>query len=169
MNKYKPHVYVIPEDDRDRQIAQGFVLHDQVKDANIQVLPVAGGWGKVLDTFCSEYIQVLHNFKEAHVVMLIDFDDRIADRRARIEKEIPEDCKGRVFVLGSKDDPETLKRTIPWDSEKAETPNTGFERIGWDLADDCCGNETTHWNHEQLFHNDGERQRLAEIVKPFLF
>lgn len=30
VNKYKPHVFVIPEDDADRQIADGFVLHPGV-------------------------------------------------------------------------------------------------------------------------------------------
>ena len=50
MNKYVECVYVIPEDDADRQIADGFVLHPRVKEAPIQVLPPAGGWPKVLET-----------------------------------------------------------------------------------------------------------------------
>ena len=44
MNKYAPHVYIIPEDDRDRQIAEGFVNHHEVDDRRIQVMPPAGGW-----------------------------------------------------------------------------------------------------------------------------
>jgi hypothetical protein len=83
MNRYKPHVYVIPEDDRDRQIADGFVLHDQVKDTRIQVVPPAGGWAKVLETFRDEYVSKLHDYPAAHVVMLIDFDDDVQKRQAK--------------------------------------------------------------------------------------
>ena len=61
MNKYAPHVYVIPEDDRDRQIAGGFVGHHQVKDPRIKVMPIAGGWPNVLKTFQEEYIRTQGN------------------------------------------------------------------------------------------------------------
>jgi len=159
MNKYAPHVYVIPEDDRDRQIADGFVLHHQVKDRRIKIVPPAGGWPKVLKTFRDEYIQELHDYQGAHVVMLIDFDDQVERRKVDFEQVIPEEFKTRVFVVGSKYNPETLKRAL----------NISFEEIGRSLADDCGAGRTEHWDHEQLGHNDGERQRLVQIVKPFLF
>src|SRR5947209_18812124 len=127
MNKYAPHVYVIPEDDRDRQIADGFVLHHQVKDTRIQVVPPAGGWSKVLKTFRDEYIQKIREYPHAHVVMLIDFDGRIDERRAEFEQAIPDDLKVRVFVVGSKDNPETLKKAL----------KISFEEIGKSLANDC--------------------------------
>ena len=93
MNKYAPHVYVIPEDDADRQIADGFVLHPRVKDARIQVVPPAGGWSKVLKTFRDEYIPKLRNYPDTHVVMLIDFDDQVEKRKADFEQEIPADVQ----------------------------------------------------------------------------
>jgi hypothetical protein len=159
MNKYAFHIYVIPEDDRNRQIADGFVLHHQVNDARIQVLPPAGGWPKVLKTFRDEYIPKLVGSKLAHVVMLIDFDDQIEKRRADFEQVIPEEFKARVFVVGLKHDPETLKKGL----------NIGYEGIGEILADDCATGDAEHWNHEQLQHNDADRQRLVQTVKPFLF
>jgi hypothetical protein len=159
MNRYKRHVYVIPEDDRDRQIADGFVLHDQVKDTRIQVVPPAGGWAKVLDTFRDEYISKLRDYPAAHVVMLIDFDDDVQKRQAKFEQEIPEQYKTRVFVVGSKHNPETLKKAL----------KIGFEEIGKFLANDCAASTTEFWDHEQLQHNDTERQRLVQTVKPFLF
>jgi hypothetical protein len=158
MNKYLHHVYVIPEDDRDRQIADGFVLHHQVKDTRIQVMPPAGGWTKVLATFRDEYVSKLRHYPAAHVVMLIDFDDQVETRKARFEQEVPKEFRGRVFVVGSKHDPETLKKAL----------NMGFEEIGNSLADDCDAGTAEHWDHEQLRHNDAERQRLVETVKPFL-
>lgn len=159
MNKYAPHVYVIPEDDRDRQIAEGSVLHPEVDTRRIQVMPLARGWRNVLTTFQDEYVQILRNYSQAHVVMLIDFDDQIHERRAEFEQAIPDDLKPRVFVVGSKYDPETLRRalTISW------------EKIGKTLADDSAAGTAEHWDHEQLQHNDFERQRLFQTVKPFLF
>lgn len=159
MNKYAPHVFVIPEDNADRQIADGFVLHPRVKDVRIRVMPPAGGWPNVRQTFEDEYIPTLRRFHQAHVVLLIDFDGRIDERRAQFEQVIPIDLKLRVFVVGSKDNPETLRQAL----------NIGFEKIGESLANDCDAGIAEHWQHEQLEHNDEERQRMVQIVKPFLF
>ena len=46
VNKAKPHLYVIPEDDADRQIAKGFVLHGRVDERRVQVVEPAGGWSR---------------------------------------------------------------------------------------------------------------------------
>jgi hypothetical protein len=159
MNKYVECVYVIPEDDADRQIADGFILHPRVKEARIQVLPPAGGWSKVLETFKDEYIPILGAHQSTHVVMLIDFDDQAARRRAIFENEIPAEFKSRVFVLGSKETPEALKREL----------NRSFEEIGKALAEECESGSTALWGHEQLSHNDADRQRLIATVLPFLF
>ena len=154
MNKYASHVYVIPEDDADRQIADGFVLHHQVKAARIQVMPLAGGWRNVLKTFQDEYIQALRKYQQAHVVMLIDFDGHTDERRAEFAQAIPDDLRARVFVVGSKDNPETLKKAL----------KISFEEIGKSLANDCDAGTAEHWDHEQLKHNDAERQRLVQKV-----
>jgi hypothetical protein len=159
VNKYAPHVYVIPEDDRNRQIADGFVLHHQVNYARMQVVPPAGGWSKVLKTFRDEYIPKLRDYPEAFVVMLIDFDDQVEKRKAEFQQEIPVEFKARVFVVGSKHNPETLKKSL----------KISFERIGESLANDCGVGTAEHWSLHQLAHNDAERQRLAQTVKQFLF
>jgi hypothetical protein len=159
MNKSKPHVYVIPEDDRDRQLAVGFVLHYGVDPRRIQVMEPAGGWSKVLDTFTAEYIGYLHSESQGHVVMLIDFDGDYDHRRATFEQAIPGDLKPRVFVLGSKQTPEDLKRQL----------GKSFEDIGTTLADDCAAGTWDTWSHDHLKHNDADRRRLVEIVRPFLF
>jgi hypothetical protein len=67
--------------------------------------------------------------------------------------------KPRVFVIGPKENPETLKQAL----------NVGFEEIGNSLADECERESEEHWLHEQLRHNDGERLRLVHTVRPFLF
>ena len=159
MNKYTPHVYVLPEDDRDRQIANGFVGHHEVDDRRIQVMPLAGGWSNVLTTFRDEYIPKLRDYPHAHVVMLIDFDGHVNERRGGFEQAIPDDLMARVFVVGSKHNPETLKKAL----------KISFEEIGESLANDCDTGTAERWDQEELQHNDAERQRLVQTVKPFLF
>ena len=159
MNKYRPHVYLIPEDDANRQIANGFVLHHAVQSLNIQIMPPAGGWAKVLETFKDEYLQVLHNFSDAHVIMLIDFDDAYVGRRDRFEKIIPDDVKSRVFVVGSKVTPEILKSKV----------KMTLEKIGTSLAQECHGGNRQMWEHDHLKHNKPDLDRLVTAVKPILF
>ena len=160
MNKYAPHVYVIPEDDCDRQLAEGFVDHYQVRDTRIKVMPPAGGWEKVLKTFRDEYIPTLRANQNTHVILLIDFDDQVDGRTAHFYQEVPPELKARVFVIGSSDEPETLKKAMKM---------IGYKAIGKQLADDCAAGTATYWDHEQLRHNDAERLRLVQTVRPFLF
>lgn len=159
MNKYAQHVYVIPEDCADEQLAIGFVIHDQVDDRRIQIMPPAGGWGNVLQTFQDEYIGRLRSYPLGHVVMLIDFDGQYDVRRGEFEQAIPADLKQRVFVVGSKTTPEILRREL----------GTSFEKIGLSLADDCHVGTEMVWDHDELRHNNPDRQRLVAIVKPILF
>lgn len=159
MNRYAPHLYIIPEDDCDRQLADGFVLHDQVKSNRVQVMPPAGGWSEVHRTFAKEYIGRLRQYRMGHVVMLIDFDGSYVDRRKVLEEMIPQDLKERVFVVGSKVTPEDLKKEL----------GKNFEQIGRSLADDCVSGTEVTWSHDHLKHNNPDRLRLAKIVKPILF
>ena len=91
--------------------------------------------------------------------MLVDFDEKIEDRRTRFGQRIPDDVKSRVFVVGSKDTPESLR------CELGMTP----ERIGTALAEDCLKKEFELWHHPHLIHNSDELQRLVHVVKPILF
>jgi hypothetical protein len=159
MNKFHPHVYVIPEDRADAQLANGFVNHHAVRSARMQVMPEAGGWRNVLKEFRDEYVGTLRAYPQAHVVMLIDFDGHFDQRRREFDEAIPVDLKMRVFVLGPKHTPQVLKGAIKED----------FESIGRALANDCDANSTLLWGHEQLVHNDPDRLRLTQIVRPFLF
>jgi hypothetical protein len=66
-NKHKPHVIVLPEDDANRQIANGFLLDPSIKPRNIQVLNPAGGWGKVLDSFLEDHVAGLRKWPQRHL------------------------------------------------------------------------------------------------------
>ena len=159
MNRYKPHVYLVPEDDCDRQLADGFVLHDQVNAPQVKVLPPPGGWGEVLKTFQKEYVKNLREYPQGHVVMIIDYDGDYVDRRDIFEKAIPDDLRLRVFVIGAIHTPEDLKKAL----------GRNLERIGEDLAEECFSGSDVLWTHEQLKHNDPDRDRLMQIVRPILF
>ena len=159
MNKFINHIFVIPEDKADEEIANGFVNHERVDGRRIQVMPIARGWNNVLTTFQEEYIPRLRKYPLGHVVMFIDFDGQGKDRLANFLQAIPDDLKGRAFVVGSSNNPEALKAAI----------NLSLERIGWRLAEDCVLGDIGLWDHEQLQHNAEQRQRLATVVQEFLF
>lgn len=159
VNKYKPHLYIIPEDDADRQIADGFVLHPRVAASQVQVVGPAGGWVRVLEIFLKEYIPLLRQNNNTYVALLIDYDGQPAERRGRFRDAIPEDLRARVFVVGPLDNPEALRQAL----------GKSYEEIGGSLADDCDGDTADVWEHEQLHHNNDDRIQMITSVKPFLF
>jgi hypothetical protein len=159
-NKYKPHVLLIPEDDADGKLAVGFLSHYAVDYTAADIRAPAGGWSVVLDVFEKEYVPYLCRYQHARVVLLIDFDQNVDDRRSQCERRIPDDLKSRVFILGSMDEPEKLK---------SELGMSSLERIGYELAQDCLSADLRRWGHPHLSHNRPELERLVRDVKPFLF
>lgn len=158
INRYLPHVLVLPEDDANRQMANGFILDPSLLIRNIQVLPVAGGRARVLEVFLTDHLAGMDRYPDRLMVLLIDFDDTTAwldDAKARI----PVHLTGRVFVLGALSDPEALR--------KASLGS--YETIGLALAKDCRESSSTTWDHELLRHNALELERLRDLVQPLLF
>ena len=87
MNKYAPHVYVIPEDDR--RSANRRRLRPpspSERSANTGDATSLGAGLMCSRRFRDEYIQKLRDYPKAHVVMLIDFDDHVEQRRAEFEQ-----------------------------------------------------------------------------------
>jgi 5S rRNA maturation endonuclease (ribonuclease M5) len=165
VNKYKPHVLVLPEDDANRQIANGFILNSNVNEPTIQVLPIADGWEKVVGNFKDNHVSEMQRFPKRIIVLLIDFDQK-GERLSYVKSQIPEDLKDRVFVLGVLSEPEDLKRS----KKKFESIGTGkLEKIGETLAKDCFDNTNKLWGHHLLKHNKTELDRMILLVKPFLF
>jgi hypothetical protein len=157
-----PHVLVLSEDKANRDIANGFLLNPDLKHRNIQLLPHSKGWRDVLDYFLSELAPNLNKFTKRRVVLLIDFDDDFQDRSQFIFNRIDSGMKSRVFLLGTKSEPERLKVDL----------GLSFESIGKALANDCSDAvsiENSLWQNEHLQHNQSELARLMVDVKPFLF
>lgn len=152
-NKYSEHLVVIPEDDANRQILNGFRNHLSVNSRRIQVDPVAGGWRKVLETFTSEHVPTMGKFPKRHLLLLIDFDNN-PDRIDEVKEIIPDELSARVFVLGVLSEPENLSKSV----QKTE------EKIGEILADDCLRKLEGLWGHSLMTHNDNELKRMQSLI-----
>jgi hypothetical protein len=159
VNKYHQHLLVLPEDDANRQIANGFLLAPNLNAHTIQILPPSGGWIKVL-TFKDNHISGLYQYKNRMMLLLIDFDQDDT-RLEKIKTQIPATLKERVFILGTQSEPENLKKHF------ADGKN--FEEIGKALAQDCINETNQIWGHDLLKHNRNELDRMILSVKPFLF
>lgn len=126
-NPYKPQVWVLPEDDANRQIAEAFKLEPTVKPRNIEVLNPAGGWAAVRDSFEREYNTVLQNHPLCWMVLLVDFDGRGENRLNEVLSGVEDTLKHRVFVLGTHSEPERLKAAL----------GKTYEQIGKALGKEC--------------------------------
>jgi hypothetical protein len=150
---------VLPEDDANRQLANGFLLEvDPAGMRRMQVLPVAGGWNDVLESFVAEHVREMDLYTARFMVLLIDFDSN-EGRLEAAKKRIPERLQSRVFILKAWSEPEDLRRA-----------GLGlYEAIGSAMAQDCREETDTIWGHDLLVHNAGELVRLREQVRPILF
>jgi hypothetical protein len=158
VNKDLPHVMVLPEDDANRQLANGFWQEvDWNRQRPMQVLAEAGGWNEVLALFRSEHVSYMDRWPSRFMVLLIDFDSK-EDRLNNAKAAIPERLADRVFVLGAWSEPEALRADLG-----------PYEKIGSDMAKDCRDGTDTTWGHRLLRHNAGELDRLRQHVGPILF
>jgi hypothetical protein len=157
-NKDKPHVLVLPEDDANRQLANGFHLEVPfTQQRQMQVLPVAGGWHRVLDLFQSTHAPEMDRHPHRFVVLLIDFDNQQGQRMQQARQRIPGHLIDRVFVLGASDEPEDL------------TTLGSFEEVGSRLARECRDGAEATWGNDVLRHNANELARLRHQLLPILF
>ena len=157
VNRFLPHVLVLPEDDANRQLAIGFQLNT-ASIRQMQVLEVAGEWHDVLNRFRSDHINGMEKHDNRFMVLLIDFDGK-SDRLAKAKAEIPDHLIDRVFILGAWTTPEALR----------QASGGTYETIGSTLAQECRDDSNTVWDRDLLRHNVGELNRLRLHVHPILF
>ena len=160
MNKYRPHLYIVPEDDAERQLVVGFVGHHGVNDSAVQSVPPVGGWLKARDALLVEYVPKLKQSTDCHVLLAIDADGNGADRSRELVALVPAEVAQRVFVLSCAKDPEALRSALG---------GRAYAAIGRELASQCDSGEGDLWEHQQLRHNGEELARLTAKVRPFLF
>jgi hypothetical protein len=157
VNRHLPHVFVLPEDDANKDLFNGFLLGvDSI--GQVRVLRVAGGWNEVLKRFEADHVMDMDRWPKRFMVLLIDFD-RSKDRLEKAKAVIPKQLADRVFVLGAWSEPEALRAAL----------GLSYERIGLLMADDCREETDTTWRHNLLRHNTDELERMREHVRPILF
>jgi hypothetical protein len=159
VNKYEQHVWVVPEDDADQQIANGFNLEPALNVNRFHVGRYPGGWPKVRAELEQRHVGTLRKFTLQHLVLLIDFDGKVEERTAQFKAAIPPDVAERVYVLGARDKPESLRKKT----------SLTYEGIGKALAGACASRELGLWSHEMLGHNAQDLKRLMTSVRSFLF
>ena len=165
-NKYAAHLQVLAEDDANRQLTNGLALNPSVRLRQLQVLQVAGGWSAVLDRLEDRAtLQALADHGQRHLLLLIDFDNKLPVRVARynaIKAGLPAGVADRVYLLGCLHEPEQLKAACNY--------SKSIEKLGRELSDDCAPAPARNlWQHAHLQHNAAELNRLVVQVKPFLF
>jgi hypothetical protein len=133
-------------------------LETSTQYAAIQILDEAGGWRVALELFESDHVPRMRAFPHRLLVILIDFDNDLS-RMEYVRSRIPAEVAERVFVLGTKSEPEDLKRALA----------ASYETIGSNLAKDCRESSENLWSHALLEHNLDELVRLRESVRPLLF
>ena len=158
VNRYSPHVIVLPEDDLNSELAKGFALV-LGNHRSIQVLPPAKGWRKVLRKFNSDHASRMDEFPKRMMVLVIDFDGE-PDRLNVALREVPQHLVERVFILGGFSEPERLC---------SDLGHISCEKIGEMLAQDCHQQTSTFWSHELLKHNQTEIARMRGNLIPILF
>lgn len=158
VNKYRGHIYIIPEDDANRQIAVGFEKDFRIKTRTIQTLPVAGGWTLAVEKLLTEYVSILRSNSKSHVVVLIDSDNQ-PDRINKSLADVPDDVRDRVFILGAFREPESLKAAA----------NLHFEQIGERLAEECYVGDTNLWGHDEFSHISNEVSRAKDSLRSLIF
>ena len=157
VNRQVPHVLVLPEDDANRQLANGFQLDSFLATRRMQVLEEAGGWQEVLNRFRADHVPEMDRYASRFMVLLVDFDGQ-ENRLNAVRAAIPDRLRERVFILGSWSDPEHLRRELG-----------PYETIGLALARDCREDTELTWAHALFRHNAGELERLRIHVRPILF
>lgn len=155
VNKYRPHLLIVPEDDANKDLAVGFLMrfHDLPLSA-LRIEDVAGGWTSARERLVL-LCRTLRNLQHRRVLVLVDFDESDT-RREDVLQVVPDDLKERVFVLGVWSEPEELQRALS---------HTSRERIGALLAQDCEGGTRQTWEHRLLVHNADEVARLCTLLE----
>lgn len=155
-DKYKNHIIIIIEDDKNRQIVNGFTQNLNIVNSRQIETYVAGGWPNVKKMFIEVYEKRMTTTPYMYLVLVADFDNK-EDRYDAIFRVVPDALKDRVMLVGARGEPED----ITWSSK--------LETLGRELAEACFRNEEGRWGSEHLCHNLPERERVGNKMRSILF
>lgn len=159
INNYLQHLNVIIEDEAYKEILSGVRLSLNVQESLIKINHVSAGWTGVFDDF-ENSIGVLNKFTNRFTLLLMDFDDKEAStttsydkRLLRFHKIVPNNLKGRVFILGvNYKESDDLKKYF----------QMNLEEVGKLLITDCPSGDLSQWKNTHLECNMSEIERMKK-------
>jgi len=155
VNKYQPHLLIVPEDDANKDLALGFLTtYLGLRSRSVDVEPVAGGWGAAREAL-GRLCRTMRTFSGRNVLVLVDFDQS-ETRHEEMLRDIPVEYKDRVYILGVWSEPEALQAALGHMSR---------DKIGEKLARACGTGTDDTWNHDLLAHNAAEVERLCALLQ----
>jgi hypothetical protein len=110
VNKYTKYVVILPEDDANRQIINGFLNVIGVNFRAIDVRSVAGGWKKALSVRIEPLLKELETNINMSLLVVIDFDCQFKNRQRIFRQKVGDHLIDRAFLLGAISEPEKLKK-----------------------------------------------------------
>lgn len=153
-SKFLPHLVVVPEDDANRQLMNGFKQNLGVKSGQIQIEAVAKGWRNVPKYFLDNLASTMNRFDKRFVLLLVDFDGKGEGRFNEVVAQIPEKLRNRVFVIGTSIEPERFSK------DEGRT----LEELGQELARECLDGEVKIWGSDHLKHNLTELEQMKRVI-----
>ncbi len=153
VNLFKPHLVILPEDEKNRDIALAVQRHLPRAFANqIKIENPLRGWLKTLDAIDLVYQP---NKDEQYIVAVIDFDDNLEERHQMIAKRFEENGynKGHVFVIGAKSEAENV-----WQMPILQDKTLRLEN------EDYLKFTDRFWTSDQLVHNRATLEALCQMV-----
>ena len=113
--------------------------------------------GKAVEKFKNDHIPDMNKFPGRYMILVIDFD-KYDDRAEKIQNfDIPDTLRDRVFIIGSRTNPQSLKKELKMNGEE----------IGEAIARSCAEKTGTIWDHPLLKHNQAEIDRLRPVIEQF--
>lgn len=160
VNLFLPHLIVIPEDNANREIANGFRLIIEKNDRQFLIKKLARGWpnGRNELVALSDSTGHLQKYKSSHAALIVDFDGK-RERGSEIKQMVAEGVRDRVFVIGVLTEPEELRNVT----------RMKFEQLGSQIGEGCKGSSIGFWQHDLLVHNIEEIRRLSGAVRDIFF
>ena len=158
-NKFRDHLVIVPEDQKNNDLINGFVNASLFESRAFQVQAIAGGWPKAVDSL--QHMQ-LAALPLRRILLVIDFDEKLESRYGqvndRLSKFLAPTEHQRVYLLGTRSEPEDFRSTLKMSSEQ----------VGAQLYLDCKTPQPGLWGHALFTHNLKTRARLIAEILPFL-
>jgi len=155
VNRGKPYLLIIPEDDDDRAFAEG--ARGALPAMNVKIVANSNGWPKIEKLLAGVYNKRLRANANEHLLILIDFDTKGQKRYDKVFGWVPEDVKDRVFIIGPEKEPKDLKKSLKL--------KMSFWQMGDQLVSDCDEQQINPlWDHDMLSHNKPEFRRLLDTI-----